>query len=325
MKVFITGATGFIGRNLIRKLIGRGDEVVALVRRPDHRLPPEVKTICGDILSVESWKDSVKGCRRLYHLAAIVSFDPAKRKQLLSINGQGTYNVLEAASQTGIESSVVVSSACTMGLSYKKDTLLDEDSPLDEKLVKDNPYLESKLAAEKAALGFSARHKVVVVNPTTVYGPGDWTLNSGTLIKKIATSRILPVPAGGGNVVDVEDVAEGIFLAGEHGLTANRYIIGGENLSFKEIFTVISDVVRNKPFFIPVPSSMRLPLSLAIGAIGSFINSRFLTRQIVSDTFFFKYYSLKKAQSQLEFKARYSFYESIARAWSFYRENGLMK
>lgn len=324
MKVFVSGATGFIGRVLIARLIGKGDEVIALVRKKEHNLPEKVKVVYGDILSPHSWKDSGYGCQRVYHLASMISFDPGKREQLLLINGTGTFNLLSACVQWNIEAAVVVSSASTMGLSYNKDNLLDEESFANQEIVNSNPYLESKFIEEKIAASFFANYRVVMMNPTTVYGPGDWTLNSGTLIKTVLTSRILPVPPGGSNVVDVEDVVEGIILAGEYGHSGLRYIIGNENLTFKEIFTVISDVVKNKPFLLSFPSFMRPFLSWVGGAMGSFTGSRLITSQIVNDMFCFKYYSTKRAENHLGFKPRYSFRESVERAWSFYREHGLI-
>lgn len=324
MKVFVTGATGFIGRFLIQRLINEGKDVIALVRNQKHNLPKVVEAVYGDILFPDSLGNSGYGCHRLYHLAGMISFDPRKRKQLLLVNGTGTSNILSASLRWDIETTVVVSSACTMGLSSRSEDLLNEESLSDRITISSNPYLESKLAAEKTALIFSAHQRVVIVNPTTVYGPGDWTLNSGTLVKKIATSCILPVPSGGSNVVDIEDVVEGIILAGEKGKSGFRYIIGGQNLTFKEIFSVISDVVGNKPFFVPIPSLMRFPLSFTAGLIGRFTDSRFLTPQLINDMFSFKYYSTKLAESQLGFKAHYCFRESIERGWAFYQGNGLI-
>lgn len=325
MRIFVTGATGFLGRFLVQRLIDQGDEVVALVRRANHNLPKNIQVVYGDIVFPDSWSDAGLGCERIYHLAALVSFDPRQKKQLLLVNGYGTSNVITAALRWNIESSVVVSSACTMGLSYCKEVLLNENSSIDQKNIKSNPYLESKLESEKFALSISASHRVVIVNPTTIYGPGDWTLNSGTLIKKIATSHILPVPPGGSNVVDVEDVVEGILLAAERGISGSRYIIGGQNMSFKDIFIEVSTTIGKKPIFIFLPSLLRRPLSLAACLEGRFIDRRFFTTQIVDDMFYFKYYSIKFAEEELGFKPRFSFQESIKRAWAFYKKNGLIK
>ena len=324
MKAFVTGATGFIGRRFIERLQREGVEVVALVRNERHGLPKGIRVVYGNILKPDSLGNSGLGCDRLYHLAAMITFDPRLREELLRVNGQGTSNLLAAARRWDVERSVVVSSACTVGLSYAEDHLLDEDSPLAEGLAKSNPYLESKLATEKAAMTAAKNQTVVVVNPTTVYGPGDRSLNSGTLIQKIASSIFMPVPPGGSNVVDVDDVVEGIMAAGEHGQTGRRYIIGGANLSFAQIFSTIAAVVGHTPMLIPLPNWMRKPVAGAAWFAGQLMNSRFLTPQIVDDMFAFKYYSSALAKQELGWTPQYSFQESVRRAWDFYQKEGLV-
>ncbi len=205
-----------------------------------------------------------------------------------------------------------------------RDFVLDEDAPFDEVLAKHNPYLASKLLAEKEALRVSKELAVVLVNPTTVYGPGDWTLNSGTLVLKIAQSMVMPVPPGGSNVVDVDDVVEGILIAGERGNSGERYILGGENLLFAQIFNTITGIVAHHPLFLPVPSRMRHPMAATAGIAGKVTGSRFLTPQIVGDMFAFKYYSSKRAKQQLGWAPGYSFQESVKRAWNFYQHEGLI-
>ncbi len=323
MKAFVTGATGFVGRRLVTRLHDEGMEVVALVRTEQHGFPEGVRTVYGDVLRPASLKDIGMGCDRLYHLAAMITFDARKRRELIRINGQGTSNVVEAARHWQVERSVVVSSACTMGLSYSPDHVLDEAAPIVEKLVRANPYMESKVAAEREALRAAQERTVVVVNPTTAYGPGDWTLNSGTMVTKIAQSAIVPVPSGGSNVVDVDDVVEGIILAGERGQSGRRYILGGENLSFAETFLTIAEVVGHRPVFVPFPPWMRTPMARIAGVAGWFVGSRFLTPQIVGDMFAFKYYSSRRAEQELGWSPRYSFRDSVERAWSFYQREGL--
>lgn len=323
MRAFVTGATGFIGRRLVARLHGEGVEVIALVRNERHGLPQEVRIVRGDILSPDSFGEWGAGCDRLYHLAALITFDPRQREELLRVNGQGTSNVLTVARRWNVERSVVVSSACTMGLCYAQDGLQDEDSVPPEELAQSNPYLASKLATERMAMTAARDQSVMVVNPTTVYGPGDRTLNSGTLVLKIARSIVVPVPPGGSNVVDVDDVVEGILAAGERGQSGRRYILGGENLPFAQIFTTIARAVGRHPLPIPVPSWMRGPMAGAARVAGRLTGNRFLTPQIVGDLFAFKYYSNKRAQQELNWTPRYSFQESVARAWHFYRQEGL--
>lgn len=324
MRAFVTGATGFIGRRLVARLHEEGIEVVALVRTPRHGLPEGVQTVYGDILSPESLKDIRGGYDCLYHLAAMITFDAKKREELIRVNGQGTFNILKAAKRWNVPRSVVVSSACTVGLSYSQDHVLDEEATVVEKLIRANPYMESKVVAEREALRAAGEQTVVVVNPTTAYGPGDWTLNSGTMVTKIARSAVVPVPPGGGNVVDVDDVVKGILLAGERGQSGRRYILGGENLSFAQIFFTIARVVGHRPLLVPFPRWMRRPMAGTAWVAGCLVGSRFLTSQIVGDMFAFKYYSNRRAKEELGWSPKYPFRESIERAWHFYQREGLV-
>jgi dihydroflavonol-4-reductase len=184
--------------------------------------------------------------------------------------------------------------------------------------------MKSKLAAEKAAMDASQDTTVVVVNPTTVYGPGDRTLNSGALVVKIAQSSVIPVPPGGSNVVDVDDVVEGILAAGERGQSSRRYILGGENLSFGQVFSTIASVVKHRPLMISLSGWMRKPMAMGISVAGRLVNNRFLTPQIVGDLFVFKYYSCTRAKQELGWTPKFFFRESIERAWAFYVQEGLV-
>lgn len=326
MKALVTGATGFIGSRLVERLCAQGVEVVALVRREAPWLPKGVQAVAGDVLQPESLRDAGHGCQRLYHLAALVTFDPRRRDELLRVNGQGTANVLAAARGWGVERSVVVSSAITLGISRwhrHPACVLDEEATPTERDIRRNPYLASKLEAERAAIEASRDQRVVIVNPTTVYGPGDRTLNSGTLIAKIARSRLVPVPPGGSNVVDVDDVVEGILAAGERGAAGRRYVLGGANLRFAEIFATIAEVVGRRPRWLRLPRAARGPMAAAAWLAGRLTGNRFLTPQIVSDLFRFKYYSSARAAKELDWHATRSFRESVERAWAFYRAHGL--
>ncbi len=322
MKVFVTGATGFIGRRLVDRLLADGREVAALVRGDDHGLPGAVAAVRGDLLAPESFADAGAGCARAFHLAALVSFDPRRRDELLRVNAAGTAGVLEAARRWGVERTVVASSAITLGLSSSAERILDEETTADRRQAARNPYMASKLAAEEVAL--AAAGEVVVVNPTTVYGPGDTSLNSGTLIRKVARSSVLPVPPGGGNVVDVDDVVDGLLAAGERGTAGRRYVLGGENLRFAEIFATVAGVVGHRPRFVPLPRRTRPLFAAAAGVLGKVTGGRFLTPQLVGDLFDFKFASSARAGAELGWRPRYTFAASVRRAWAFYRHNGLL-
>ena len=323
MRALVTGATGFIGSRLVARLCEEGTEVVALSRRPARALPEGARFIAADVLEPDSLARAGDGCGRLYHLAALVTFDPRRREELLRVNGQGTANVLAAARRWGVERCVVVSSAITLGLSASPDTVLDEEARPTEAMARSNPYLASKLEAERMAAEAAGSQSVTIVNPTTVYGPGDWSLNSGTLIRKIARSRVVPVPPGGGNVVDVDDVVAGVLAAGEGGQPGRRYVLGGANLPFTEIFSTIADVVGHRPSWVRLPRWMRGPMAAAAWVAGRLTGNRFLTPQIVGDLFAFKYYSSARAERELGWTPAHAFRESVERAWAFYRSEGL--
>ena len=344
MRALVTGATGFLGGRLAERLCSDGAEVVALVRvggasvprvncvagqgRPAYIrqvpwLPKGVRVVTGDILQPESLGEAGRGCDRLYHLAALVTFDPRRRAELLRVNGEGTANVLAAARRWGVERCVVASSAITLGLSDSAERVLDEEARASDEQARGNPYLASKLEAERVALDAAREQQVVVVNPTTVYGAGDRSLNSGTLVLKIAHSRLVPVPPGGGNVVDADDVAEGIVAAGERGQSGRRYVLGGENLPFAAIFATIAEAVGRRPRWLRLPRWTRDPMAAAAWLAGRLTGNRFLTAQIVRDLFAFKYCSSARAERELGWAARRSFRESVERAWAFYRREGL--
>lgn len=324
MKVIVTGATGFIGRRLVDQLLDNGFEVVALVRAINNELPAKVIQASGDITKPETLRDTGLGCSRLYHLAAMITFDPAKLDDLLFVNGQGTQNILEAAKRWGIDKTVVVSSACTMGLTYDPSKVMDENSLPDRDTIKANPYLQSKLACENAALIAARASCVIIVNPTSVYGPGDKTLNAGTLVKAVAASKIVPVPSGGTSVVDVEDVAAGIIAAGEKGLSGKRYILTSTNLKFSKVIKEIVELLKIQPVLINIPAVMRRPAALGISLARLFIKSRLVTPQIIGDLFAYKYYSNELGKKELGWVPRFTFRESLERAINYYKEKGLI-
>ncbi len=324
MRGFVTGATGFIGQRLVSRLIEKGWDVTALVRNTTHTLPNKVKVIKGDILQPDTFEDSGMGADIVYHLAALISFNYKKKDEMIKVNARGTANILKLARLWGVKCSVVVSSACTIGLSYSPDNVLDENAAYNEALIKRNPYMQSKVMAEQEALAVADKQHVTIVNPTTVYGPGDFRLNSGTLIKKISNSSFLPVPPGGSNVIDVDDVVEGIIMAAEKGNSGKRYILGNENMPFSRIFSDIVEVTGCNPIMFPIPYFIKQPFSIAVDIVGRIINSSFITRQVIEDMFYFKYYSNNLAVRELGWRPIYSFRNSVERAWDFYKRHGIL-
>lgn len=254
-RVFLTGATGFIGQHVFRALRSAGYEVRALVRDPTARIE-DAETVVGDLRRPGALAPALRACRYVVHCAALYSFSPHDRPLLRPINVMGTAGLLEAARIAGIERAVVTSSAATVGPAGP------DGKPSSEADWAVNgahsAYHHSKLEQEHATL--AARVPAVLVLPTTPVGPGDWKPTpSGRLILDFARGRVFAAPPpGGANLVAVEDVARAHVLALERGRPGERYLIGAENLSLDQLWRLLAEVTGR-----PVPR-WRIPYTLAV-------------------------------------------------------------
>ena len=277
MKVLVTGATGFIGGNLARRLAQYGYDVRALVRPRANTLTIDgtgVEQIPGDILDRESVARAVQGCQAVFHCAAIYSFWSSTPKLIHRTNVDGTTIVLQAARQAGVSRVVFTSTVSTMG--FSPGELSTEESLLDpDHLV--GHYKKSKYQAELVALEMAAEGlPVVVVNPTAPVGPWDVKPTpTGRIILDFMRGRIPAYLDTGMNLVDVEDVAEGHILAMESGRSGQRYLLGNENLSLREMFGILQEITgRRAPRW-------RVPywLALAAGYLDHAVEGKMLSRE----------------------------------------------
>lgn len=323
-RALVTGATGFIGRRLVDRLVAGGVEVVAFQRSGGHFFPATVESVQGDVCREDQVAAACARVDVVFHLAALVTFDPRRRDELVRVNGGGTAAVLAAAMRAGVKRCVVAGSAATLGVSWAARFPRHEDASPPPEQVARNPYMESKLACERAAFDCPPRMPVVVVNPTTVFGPGDRTLNSGTLFRQVTTWPVLPVPPGGTNAVDVDDVVDGLVAAASRGTPGRRHVLAGQDLTFAEVISTIARVTGRNPVMVPVPAAARLPFEAAARVASAVSGGRFLTPQIVGDLFGFKHFACERARRDLGWYPRYSFADSAARAWEWYRREGLL-
>ncbi|MGA8575006.1 MAG: NAD-dependent epimerase/dehydratase family protein [Candidatus Cybelea sp.] len=241
-RVFLTGATGFVGSHVLRELLGAGYDVRALVRSRDAEANQNVEWIDGDLRDVGRFARRLDGCRYLVHCAALYSFAPRDRAAIRAVNVEGTASLLLAAHFAGVERVVLTSSSATEDHAW-------------------SGYHRSKLEQERAA--FAARVPVVVLLPTAPVGPGDRKPTpTGKLILDFARGRILAkAPGNGGmNLVAVEDVARAHVAAVQRGRIGERYPIGGENLSMDEIWELLAAITGK-----PMPG-WRAPYPLALAA-----------------------------------------------------------
>lgn len=238
MKVFVTGATGFVGSHIARALAAEGAELRLLVRptsRKDNIADLRAETVVGDLRTPESLKKAMEGCEFVFHVAADYRLWVRDPQEMYRANVQGTRAIIQAAQQSSVRRVIYTSSVATMGFT-KEGHIAGEDSPVS---IKDmvGHYKRSKFMAEEIALEAGRKGaSVVVVNPTTPIGEFD--------IKPTPTGRIVvdflkrKFPAyvdTGLNLADVKEVARGHLLAMEKARPGERYILGGENLTLKQI------------------------------------------------------------------------------------------
>lgn len=256
-RVFLTGASGFIGSHVLRELVDAGYAVRALVRGHLHT-NGDVEIVRGDLRRPGEFARALEGCRYVVHCAALYSFTPGDRKMLSEVNVRGTAGLLEAARFAGVERAVVTSSSATLGASSDGKPR-NEDDYADEGHA--FGYHHSKVEQERAA--FAARIPVVALLPTAPVGPGDLKPTpTGQLIVEFAKGRIFAKPPRGGmNLVPVEDVAHAHVSALQHGRAGERYILGGENLTLDEVWTALAAVTGRKMPSWRVPDALALAIA----------------------------------------------------------------
>ncbi len=265
MKALVTGATGFIGSAVVRKLCEAGHEVRALVRASsvlENLKHLEVEQVTGDITSPETLANAVKGCDALFHLAADYRLWVPKPDEIYKINVDGTENIIRAALDAGIRRICYTSSVATLGL-HDDGTPADEETPvsLDDMI---GHYKRSKYLAEERVKAIIREENapVVIVNPSTPIGPGDIKPTpTGKMVLDAARGKMPAYVDTGLNFVHVDDVANGHLLALEKGRVGRRYILGGTNLTLKELLNMIADITGRRPPLVKLPHSLVMPIA----------------------------------------------------------------
>jgi dihydroflavonol-4-reductase len=325
MTSLVTGANGFVGSHVARVLVERGVQVRALVR-PQSTLKAleglAVEQVYGDLRDPKSLDRAVRGADRVFHVAADYRLGASNPQEIYDANVAGTRHLLEASRRAGVRRIVVTSSVATIAVD-RGPALPNEatEARLEEMI---GHYKRSKFLAEKETL--RAAHEgmpVVVVNPTTPVGPGDWKPTpTGRIIVDFLNGRIPAYVETGLNWVPVEDVAMGHWIAAERGRVGERYILGGRNMLLKEVLDVLARISGR-----PSPR-VRLPHAFAMAAgYADQIFSRILNRQPriplegVRMARHKMFVDCSKAADELGFKAG-PVEAALGRAVSWYEQNG---
>jgi dihydroflavonol-4-reductase len=263
MTVLVTGATGFLGSHVARLLVERGQRVRVLVRpgrEGGHLDGLAVERVAGDLRDAASLPRATEGVETVYHVAADYRLWARNPREIYESNVTGTRNLLQAARQGGVRRLVYTSTVATVAVPHG-NSLPDERtmSALGQMI---GHYKRSKWLAEQEALGAAqAGMPVVIVNPTTPVGPGDAKPTpTGRTIVDFLNGRMPAYVETGLNWVPVEDAAAGHLLAAERGLVGERYILGGQNLTLKQVLDMLAGVSDR-----PAPR-IRLPHAAALAA-----------------------------------------------------------
>ncbi len=259
MTTLITGATGLIGSTLTKQLLDAGATDLRVVHRATSSFDllgeaaDRVERVVGDLLDARSLVCALEGVDCVYHVAALIDAK-GDADALHRVNVDGTANVVNAALRAGVQRLAHVSSIAALG-TPETDAIIDETSS--HPPAGDNPYARSKYQAElEVQRGIAEGLDAVIVNPSLVFGTGRPGTNTRRIVDAVRTGWMPGVPAGSTNVVDVEDVADGLRRAMARGITGERYILGSENLSWHTIVRTLADAFGVEPPTRTIPPAL---------------------------------------------------------------------
>ena len=260
-RTLVTGATGFIGSNVCRLLVQRGDDVRATLHpgvREQMEARLDVECVRADIIDRRAIRRAMSGVERVFHVAGTSSLT-LPREQVFALNVEGARIVFEEALRAEVQRVVHTSSVAAIGPAPAGKTA-DESSSWDGRYA--IPYVESKREAEAAAMRLVARGlPLVIVNPALVLGAGDPGRSSTTLVRRFLRREIPVYVDGTLNVVGVEDVARGHLLADERGRIGERYILGNRNFTLQRLFIDLGRLSGVEPPLVKLPLNVALALA----------------------------------------------------------------
>jgi dihydroflavonol-4-reductase len=325
--MFVTGASGFVGAAVARALLSAGNEVRALVRAGSdlsNLKDLDVDLVVGDLGDASVLQRSLEGCSGLFHVAADYRLGARDPRPLYATNVEGTRNILGAAREAGVQKIVYTSSVATIGIP-RDGSPGDETTPstLADMIghYKRSKYLAEEVVRDAARAGAW----VVIVNPSTPVGPRDIKPTpTGQLVLDAARGNMPAYVDTGLNVVHVEDVAAGHLLAFERGRPGERYILGGQDMSLKEILAHVSRLVGREPPSIRLPYGLVLPMAYVAEGY-SYVSGRStrITLEGVRMSRKRMFFASNKAERELGYRWRPPV-QAFDDAVRWFREQGLL-
>jgi len=303
MRIFITGANGFLASNITRELLSRGHKIVGFIKTGEDISTIkelDIKLFYGDILDYNSVLEAIDSCDMLIHTAASTSTYPNRSEIQYKVNVEGTLNVMKAAIDRKISRVIHIGTANSFGYGTKEKPG-NELTPFSSSKYKLD-YIDTKLEAQKRVLELvkSMDLPALILNPTFMLGPYCGKYGSGQMLMALKNRKLPGYAPGGRNFVYVKDVAVAVANALTMGKTGECYILGNENLSYKEIFSKMAEASGVAPprFLIPKYLSGIFGLILsAAGAIFRFTPALTYRTAIISGDG--NYYTAEKAVREL--------------------------
>ncbi len=301
MNTLVTGASGFIGSWLVRKLLHEGHKVRVLCR-PTSQFPLisdlEFEKAFGDITDLQSLKPALNQIDTVFHLAGCIGYKRSDHALMEQVNVVGTQNIYKLSLENRVKNFIYLSSVTAIGASLSPFQIMDENSEFNLSEFSFG-YAESKRKGEKIVLSGNSSMKCVALNPSTVYGPGDMLKSSRKNQLKAMKGKLLFYPYGGVSVVGIHNVVDAIYKSVELGEHGQRYILSGDNLYIKDLMDKICKASGSKPPKYQIPTF----LLNTLGYIGDhFTNGKPIDSETANVIQLFHWYKNKKAVQKLEFK-----------------------
>ena len=329
MTTLVTGATGFVGAAVLRRLLARGETLRVLTREASDRrniAGLEVEVAGGDLTDRASLTRAVRGCAALYHVAADYRLWVPDPEAIYRVNVEGSRDLLLAAAEAGVSRMVYTSSVATLGLN-RDGSPADETTPvgLGDMI---GHYKRSKFLAEQEVRRLIADDglPVVIVNPSTPVGPRDVKPTpTGRMVLEAAAGRMPAFVDTGLNLVHVDDVAAGHLLAFELGRIGERYVLGGSDMTLAEILAAITRLTGRRPPKVRIPHNAILPLAYGAEAWARLRGKGepFVTVDGVKMAKKKMFFSSAKAGKELGYQARPP-EAALADAVQWFREQGYL-
>lgn len=327
-KILVTGATGFVGAAVARALLARGADIRLLARKSsprDNLEKLDAEVVFGDLRDADSLAPALKGVEKLYHVAADYRIWARNPDDIIAANRDGVANIMQAALRQNVSRIVYCSSVATLkpdagGASVDETAAATPDNAI-------GAYKKSKTIAERLVEQMIATQGLpaIIVNPTTPIGPRDIKPTpTGRIIVEAALGKMPAFVDTGLNLVHVDDVAAGHLAAMDHGRIGERYILGGQNVSLRDMLAEIARLCGRQPPTVALPRRALFPLAYAAEAVAQVTGKEpFVTVDGLKMAKYKMYFSSAKAARELNFSAR-PYQQALADAINWFAQRGMI-